>query len=76
MKVGRGARCFVLSQDRRQKGDAAIEQERTRREQFLTRLEEVMPWARLLAVIAPYYPKGERGRRPVGLERMLRVYFL
>ena len=49
---------------------------RTRRERFLTRMEEVIPWAQLLAVIAPHYPKGERGRPPIGLERMLRVYFL
>lgn len=48
----------------------------TRREKFLARMEEVIPWARLLAVIEPFYPKGERGRPPVGLERMLRVYFL
>jgi IS5 family transposase len=48
----------------------------TRREKFLARMEEVIPWARLLAVIAPQYPKGERSRPPVGLERMLRVYFL
>ena len=48
----------------------------TRREKFLTRMEEVIPWAQLLAVIAPFYPTGERGRPPVGLERMLRVYFL
>ena len=48
----------------------------TRRERFLARMEEVIPWARLLAVIAPHYPKGERGRPPIGLERMLRVYFL
>jgi len=48
----------------------------TRREKFLARMEEVLPWARLLAVIAPHYPKGERGRPPLGLERMLRVYFL
>jgi IS5 family transposase len=27
-------------------------------------------------VIKPIYPKGERGRPPIGLERMLRVYFL
>ncbi len=39
-------------------------------------MEEVIPWAKLLAVIEPHYPKGERGRRPLGLERMLRVYFL
>ena len=48
----------------------------TRRERFLSRMEEVIPWAQLLAVIAPHYPKGERGRPPIGLERMLRVYFL
>jgi transposase, IS5 family len=48
----------------------------TRREKFLTRMEEVIPWAKLLAVIEPHYPKGERGRPPIGLERMLRVYFL
>jgi transposase, IS5 family len=48
----------------------------TRREKFLGRMEEMIPWAQLLAVIEPYYPKGERGRPPIGLERMLRVYFL
>jgi IS5 family transposase len=48
----------------------------TRRERFLARMEEVIPWAQLLAVVARHYPKGERGRPPVGLERMLRVYFL
>lgn len=48
----------------------------TRREKFLARMEALIPWARLLAVVEPFYPKGERGRPPVGLERMLRVYFL
>jgi IS5 family transposase len=48
----------------------------TRREKFLARMEDIIPWSRLLAVIEPFYPKGERGRPPVGLERMLRMYFL
>jgi IS5 family transposase len=48
----------------------------TRREKFLTRMEALIPWTKLLAVIEPFYPKGQRGRPPVGLERMLRVYFL
>jgi len=48
----------------------------TRRERFLGEMEKVVPWARLCAVIAPHYPKGERGRPPIGLERMLRIYFL
>lgn len=48
----------------------------TRRERFLGEMEQVVPWARLCALVAPHYPKGERGRPPVGLERMLRLYFL
>ena len=48
----------------------------TRREKFLARMETLIPWSQLLAVIEPFYPKGERGRPPIGLERMLRVYFL
>src|SRR5450755_3499810 len=48
----------------------------TRREKFLARMEEVIPWTQLLAVIEPFYPQGKRGRPPIGLERMLRVYFL
>jgi len=49
---------------------------RTRREQFLDEMESVMPWAKLLALVAPHYSKGETGRKPVGLGIMLRVYFL
>jgi IS5 family transposase len=48
----------------------------TRRERFLAEMEAVIPWARLLALIAPYYPKAGNGRQPVGLETMLRIYFL
>ena len=48
----------------------------TRREKFLARMEEVIPWTKLLAVIEPHYPKDERGRPPLGLERMLKIYFL
>src|SRR5512137_282643 len=54
----------------------AAKKKTTRREKFLARMEEVIPWARLLAVIEPHYPKGQRGRPPIGLKRMLRVYFL
>lgn len=48
----------------------------TRREKFLARMETLIPWTQLLAVVEPFYPTGQRGRPPVGLERMLRVYFL
>ena len=48
----------------------------TRREVFLAEMEQVMPWAEVLGVIEPHYPKGKRGRPPVGLERMLRAYLV
>ena len=48
----------------------------TRRERFLNEMEVVVPWARLVACIEPHYFKGERGRKPIGIERMLRMYFL
>jgi transposase, IS5 family len=48
----------------------------TRRERFLGEMEWVVPWARLCAVIEPHYPQGKRGRPPIGIERMLRIYFL
>ncbi len=48
----------------------------TRRQRFLDEIEKLVPWSRLLTAIEPYYPKGERGRLPIGLERMLRIYFL
>jgi IS5 family transposase len=48
----------------------------TRRERFLGEMERVVPWARLVALIEPHYPSGLRGRPPIGIERMLRIYFL
>jgi IS5 family transposase len=54
----------------------ATKKKTTRREKFLTRMEALIPWTKLLAVIEPFYPTGQRGRPPIGLERMLRVYFL
>ncbi|MGT2452701.1 IS5 family transposase [Cupriavidus basilensis] len=48
----------------------------TRRQRFLAEMETVVPWSRLIAAVEPYYPKGKRGRPPIGLERMLRIYFL
>jgi transposase, IS5 family len=50
----------------------------TRRERFLGEMERVVPWAELCALIEPVYPCEPvgAGRRPVGLERMLRIYFV
>jgi len=48
----------------------------TRRAAFLADMNRVVPWATLCALIEPFYPKAGNGRPPVGLERMLRIYFL
>jgi len=46
----------------------------TRKAEFLSRMDKLMPWAEFCAVIEPHYPKAGNGRPPVGLERMLRMY--
>jgi hypothetical protein len=49
---------------------------KTRRQVFLEEMEQVVPWRELCALIEPHYPKPGNGRPPVGVERMLRIYFL
>jgi len=49
---------------------------KTRRTEFLEEMEQVVPWRKLCALIEPHYPKAGNGRPPVGVERMLRMYFL
>ena len=59
--------------------EAGFERHRkpTRRERFLEDMDRVVPWGDLCGLIEPYYPKPSgSGRRPVGLERMLRIHFL
>ncbi|MCG9966434.1 IS5 family transposase [Shewanella cutis] len=46
----------------------------TRKEIFLSRMNAILPWAKLLAVIEPVYPKAGNGRRPYPLETMLRIH--
>jgi IS5 family transposase len=48
----------------------------TRREQFLTEMNAVIPWKALVGIIEPHYPRAGNGRQPLGLEKMLRVYFV
>lgn len=49
---------------------------KTRRAAFLEEMERVVPWGELSSLAEPYYPRAGNGRRPVGVERMLRIYFL
>lgn len=48
----------------------------TRKAEFLSRMDKLVPWTELCAVIEPFYPKAGNGRPPIGLERMLRMYFI
>ncbi len=51
----------------------------TRRERFLSQMEALVPWQQLIDALSPsYFPNaaGKRGRPPIGLERMLRIYVL
>jgi IS5 family transposase len=54
----------------------ASKKKQTRRDKFMAEMERVVPWGRLVERLRPLYPKGERGRPPIGLERMLRIHFL
>jgi transposase, IS5 family len=49
---------------------------KTRRAQFLEEMEQIVPWKKLCTLIEPFYPKPGQGRPPIGVERMLRLYFL
>lgn len=49
---------------------------KTRREQFLGEMDAIIPWRQLVELIEPHYPKAGNGRPPLGLEKMLRIYFL
>jgi len=48
----------------------------TRKAEFLGKMETLMPWAEFCALIEPHYPKAGNGRPPIGLERMLRMYWV
>ena len=57
---------------------AGLEQYRqaTKRDVFLSKMNEIVPWQTLCDVIEPHYSKPGNGRPPIGLEPMLRMYFV
>ena len=58
--------------------DAGFEKYRkkTRKEQFLEEMDSIIPWKALTDAIEPFYPRPQgTGRRPIGIERMLRIHF-
>ena len=48
----------------------------TRREKFLGEMDKVVPWSALIETVQPHYFSAKRGRPPIGLARMLRLYFV
>ena len=48
----------------------------TKREKFLKMMDDLIPWREWIELIRPHYPTGERGRPPLGIELMLRVYLV
>ena len=54
----------------------AVKKKVTRRDIFLAEMDAVVPCLLLVGLVEPFHPQGKRGRPPVGIERMLRIYFL
>lgn len=48
----------------------------TKREEFLNAMEEIIPWASWIDMIRPFYYSNKRGRKPIGIETMLRMYLM
>ena len=53
-----------------------LAQVRTKKKEFLSQIERIVPWGEWLALIQPCYYKGVRGNKPYPLEIMLRLYLL
>ena len=49
---------------------------KTKREEFLDVMEDIIPWDEWVEFVRPYYPSGKRGRPTKGIEKMLRMYLL
>ncbi len=48
----------------------------TRWERFLAEMDQVIPWASILALTEPHYPKAGNGTQPMPMGRMLRICFM
>ncbi len=49
---------------------------KTRREKFLEQMDGLIPWEEMEGRIRPYYPRGERGRPPYPVSKMLRMHIV
>jgi len=49
---------------------------RTRREEFLETMDEIVPWGRFCEIVEPHYYKNKTGRKAKEIETMLRMLHL
>lgn len=54
----------------------SMRKRKTKREEFLDIMNEIIPWDEWVEFVRPYYPSGKRGRPTMGIEKMLRMYLL
>ena len=53
----------------------SLRKRKTKREEFLDIMNEIIPWEEWVEFVRPYYPNGKRGRPTKGIEKMLRAYY-
>ena len=49
---------------------------KTKREEFLDVMEDIIPWDEWVEFVRAYYPSGKRCRPTKGIEKMLIMYLL
>ena len=54
----------------------ANRKKKTKREEFLEMMDEIIPWDEWVSIIVLFYPSGKRGRPTRGIETMLRMHLL
>lgn len=54
--------------------DFSSKRRQTRKEIFLSRMDNLLRWNQLLEVIETSYPKAGNGYRPYALETMFRIH--
>ena len=53
-----------------------LAQRKTKKKEFLNRIDRIVPWDEWIKIIEPHYYKGGRGNKPYDKELMLRLYLL
>ena len=65
-----------MKQQTQSEMEYSCRKKRTKREEFLEIMDGIIPWKEWVEIIRPYYPTGKRGRPPIDLELILRMYLL